>query len=430
MVVCFSRLLLVLGFLTAWNLSAAVADGAEMLEARGQTMGTTYSVKVFDPPQDFSKDWQQQVDRELRLVNDQMSTYLESSEISRFNASRSSDWFDVSPETAMVVAKSLEIHRLSEGAFDITVAPLVDAWSFGPGKRTSQPPEPEVVEQLLTRIGSEKLAVRLDPPAIRKSDPQVTIDLSAIAKGHGVDRVVGLLGSIGASNTFVEIGGEVRATGDKAGQPWTVGLQQPDSLPSAVAVAHPLRDQAVATSGDYYNFFEFEGRRYSHTLDPRTGRPVEHALASVSVLAADCMTADAWATALDVLGPEAGPRIARDLQLDALLMIRSDTGEITSIGSGQLAAATVATATSATGQNAASGRSAVQNWLAIAVIGAVVLGMVIAGMAVGVLFGRRAISGSCGGLANQQNAEGESSCSLCSNPSDACRELKEKMQPR
>ncbi len=430
MVGCFSRLLFVFSILTAWNLSATAAGGAEVLEARGQTMGTTYSVKVFDPPQDFPQDWQHQIDRELRLVNDQMSTYLQSSEISRFNDSRSSDWFDVSRETALVVAKALEIHRLSEGAFDVTVAPLVDAWSFGPGKRTAQPPQPEVIEQLLAQIGSEKLVARLDPPAIRKSDPQLAVDLSAIAKGHGVDRVVELLASLGASNTFVEIGGEVRATGDKAGKPWTVGLQQPDAIRSTVAVAQPLRDQAVATSGDYYNFYEFEGRRYSHTIDPRTGRPVEHALASVSVLAADCMTADAWATALDVLGPEAGLRIAQDLQLDALFMIRGDAGEISSVGTGQLAAATADTATASAASNADSGRTAMQNWLAISVVGAVVLGVVIGGMAIGVLFGRRAISGSCGGLANERNAEGETSCSLCSNPANACRELKEKMQAR
>lgn len=429
MVVCFSRLLFVVTILLACRSPLAVA-AAEMLEAHGQTMGTTYSVKVFDPPADFPQDWQLQIDGELRRVNDQMSTYLDSSEISRFNASRSSDWFEVSRETALVVAKALEVHRLSEGAFDVTVAPLVNAWSFGPGKRTAQPPTAEVIEQLLPQIGSDKLFARLDPPALRKSDPLVSIDLSAIAKGHGVDRIVELLTSIGADNTFVEIGGEVRATGDKAGQPWTVGLQQPDATSKLVAVAQPLRDQAVATSGDYYNFYEFEGRRYSHTIDPRTGRPIEHALASVSVLAADCMTADAWATALEVLGPEAGLRVARSLPLDALLMIRGDDGTIASVGTGQLAEATLTGAGSGAAPQAASGRTAMQNWLAIAVIGAVVMGIVIGGMAIGVMFGRRAISGSCGGLANQQGADGESKCSLCSNPGEACRELKQKMQAR
>lgn len=428
MVVCFSRLLFVVSIVTAWTLPATAA-AAEMLEARGQTMGTTYSIKVFNPPADFPQDWQLRIDGELRRVNDQMSTYLDSSEISRFNSSNSTDWFEVSRETALVVTKALEVHRLSEGAFDITVAPLVNAWSFGPGKRTAQPPTNEVIEQLLAQIGSDKLSVRLDPPALRKSDPLLSVDLSAIAKGHGVDRMIDLLASIGANNVFVEIGGEVRTAGDKAGQPWTVGLQQPDATSKLVAVAHPLRDESVATSGDYYNFFEFEGRRYSHTIDPRTGRPIEHALASVSVITSDCMTADAWATALEVLGPEAGLQVARQQQLDALFMIRGEDGAISSVGIGQFAAANTETS-SQLAPTTGSGRATMQNWLTIAVIGAVVMGIVISGMAVGVMFGRRAISGSCGGLANQQGADGESKCALCSNPSEACRELKQKMQAR
>jgi FAD:protein FMN transferase len=405
--------------------AALASDDPQMLEVHGQTMGTSFMVKVFDPPADFPGDWRHQIDQELRRVNDQMSTYLKSSEISRFNASDSTQWFAVSPETAMVVAVSLEIHTLSGGAFDITVAPLVDLWSFGPATRTFTPPDSEVVRQRLARIGSDKLSARLDPPAIRKHEPELSIDLSAIAKGHGVDRVSDLLRTLGAAHTFVEIGGEVRATGDKAGTPWMVGLQQPDVAGQVVAVAHALKDEAVATSGDYRNFFEHAGQRYSHTLDPRTGRPVKHSLASVSVFAPDCMRADAWATAIHVLGPEEGLRLAQSLGLDTLLMIRGDSGEIVSVGAGRLAAAGIDESPAST-----TGSFSVQNWLLISLIGLVVFAVVLGGMAIGVMFGRRSIRGSCGGLANQKDADGQTSCSLCSNPENACRELQENMQTK
>lgn len=430
-----SCLLIVLFLVVApppWQVSATAA-APPMRETGGQTMGTSYRVKLFAPPADLPEDWGQQIDRELRQVNDQMSTYLQSSEISRFNASDSTQWFAVSPQTATVVAAALEVHRQSDGAFDITVAPLVDAWSFGPGKRTGKPPEPSVIQELLERVGSDKLDVRLDPPAIRKLDPRVSVDLSAIAKGHGVDRVVVLLQRLGVEHCFVEIGGEIRALGDKAGQPWMVGLQKPDVAGEIVAVAHPLRDQAVATSGDYRNYFEFEGRRFSHTIDPRSGHPVDHALASVSVIADDCMTADAWATVIATLGPEQGLRLAQQLQLHTLLMVRDASGAATAVGTGQLQAvaaqAAEAQAAGVTERIRIKGEGFVmQDWLMIALFGAVVMAIVVGGMAIGVMFGRRAISGSCGGLANRQDADGKTSCSLCSNPSETCRELQEKAE--
>lgn len=317
----------------------SAADPPTIAQARGETMGTRYVVKLHAPPSTLPEDWRLRVDRELREVNDQMSTYLKSSEISRFNSSTSTDWFEVSPETAMVVAKALEVHRQSEGALDVTVMPLVNAWSFGPGKRTQAPPSEETLAEILRRVGAQHLSARQDPPAIRKAIPDLAIDLSAIAKGHGVDRVVELLQGFGAKDLFVEIGGEVRATGDKGGEPWMVGLQQPDAKGDVVAKAIPLRDIAIATSGDYRNYFEYEGQRYSHTINPADGRPVRHAAASVSVLAGDCMTADAWATAINVLGPEEGARVARGVGLDVLLMTRRDDGTFGAVGTGALAAA-------------------------------------------------------------------------------------------
>ncbi|TVP98150.1 MAG: (Na+)-NQR maturation NqrM [Planctomycetaceae bacterium] len=405
-------------------------------------MGTVYMVKIFNPPPGLPEDWREQIDRELRQVNDQMSTYLEDSEISRFNRSESTEWFEVSAATALVVGKALEIHQASGGAFDITVAPLVNAWSFGPGKRSLAPPEPERIRELLDRVGSAQLEVREQPPAIRKARGDLTIDLSAIAKGHGVDRVVERLGTWGADNVFVEIGGDLRVRGDKGGRPWMVGIQQPDVAGDVVARAIPLRDLAIATSGDYRNFFEHEGRRYSHTIDPRTGEPIRHATASVSVIAEDCMTADGWATAINVLGPDEALEVAERNGLDALVMVRGEDGSLAAVTSGSLlvpddnptvepsavaAGLGVGAGEAAAGEAGrdAGGSTAVGRWFPVVLVTAFAFAAALGAMAIGVIFGRRSISGSCGGLANRPDGEGGSRCSLCSQPDEACSRLRE-----
>ena len=397
----------------------------QMLVGRGETMGTSYSVKIFDPPETLSDDWQILVDKELRSITDQMSTYIESSEISRFNASTSLEWFTVSDGFAAVVSKSLEVSSLSEGAFDITVMPLVKVWSFGPSKKRQQPPSDGEIEEARKSVGYGNVEARLSPPSLRKRIPQVTIDLNAIAPGYGVDRIVAILAEMGAKNLFIEIGGEVRVTGDKAGQPWTVGIQQPDVEGEVVAIAYPVHDRSIATSGDYRSFFEFEGRRYSHTIDPVSGRPVTHRLASVTVLADDCMSADAIATAISVLGEQKGFEFAKRLGLDSLFMVRGDDGAISMLATGAFESAIKSIPKPDVAE--AANTEAANTFVPIAIAGCVAFGLVIAAMAVGVMFGRRAISGSCGGLANSQNADGSASCSLCSNPADACKELRNRM---
>ena len=414
---------------------AFAENGPPILETRGQTMGTTYMVKIFDPPTDLATDWREQIDAELRRVNDQMSTYLESSELSRFNRSESTDWIEVSPETAMVVAKSLEIFELSEGAFEITIAPLVNAWSFGPGKRSNSPPDDATIASHLENVGSGGISVQSDPPAIRKSNPKLSIDLSAIAKGHGVDRIVGVVNRLGVQNVFVEIGGEVRVTGDKADKSWTVGIQMPDVAGDVVAVAYPIAEKSIATSGDYRNFFEHEGVKYAHTIDPRTGRPIQHDLASVSVVADDCMTADGWATALNVLGSDEGLKLAEKLGLDTLLISRVADGSYQAAGTGALAEfaepASESTTQVASNQPAENNSPTIlQAWLPILAFCFVAFAGVLIAMAVGVMAGRRSISGSCGGLANKREPDGSISCALCSNPDNACKELKAKMQAK
>lgn len=403
-------------------------DESPMATFVGRTMGTSYTVKLFDPPQ--LDDIQLQIDGVLRKVNDQMSTYLESSEISRFNASQSTDWIGVSPETAAVVDFAQQLARKTDGAFDVTVGPLVNAWSFGPSPRSRTVPEKRSLDRLMQSVGYEKLSVRVDPPALRKSHPKLQVDLSAIAKGHGVDRVVALLRAAGAKDVFVEIGGEVRTSGSKAGHWWKVGIQLPDAEREAVMIAHALstgagNDQSMATSGDYRNFFEVDGTRYSHTIDPRNARPVDHTLASVSVVTESCMAADAWATAINVLGPDEGLATARREGLDVLLISRGDDSFVLN-GNGTLAKY-ARQAEASVGADPVS-PDASGNSLVVLAITTVAFALALSAMAIGVMFGRRAISGSCGGLAGRQNDDGSVSCSLCSNPSDACKELRERME--
>lgn len=420
----------------------ADSSKGQIAEFSGPTMGTRFTVKIFEPP-NFEEDVRLEVDALLRRINDQMSTYLPKSEISRFNDSESLDWFPVSLETATVTQFAQTLAEKTGGAFDVTIEPLVNAWSFGPKERKRVVPTEQEIKQLLEEIGYEKLQVRLDPPALKKSVPQLEIDLSSVAKGYAVDRVVAKLNELGAENVFVEIGGEVCTSGDKAGMPWQVGIQVPDMIQEAILLAQPLNtmpasDQAMATSGDYRNYFEVDGIRYSHTIDPRSGRPIEHGLASISVIASSCMEADAWATAINVVGEKAGVALAEAEGLSILAVQRiEDRYEY--VGTGLLAdhAANLSQNVSksqSNSQSTASETSQKNSQVASSngsgatiILTALVLGLIIAGMAIGVIFGRRSISGSCGGLANRKDADGNTSCALCSSPSDACKELRERM---
>lgn len=324
-----------------------------------------------------------------------------------------------------------QVSAKTDGAFDVTVAPLVNAWSFGTDPRTQTVPDPKLLDELKQSVGYQNLSVRIDPPVLRKSIPGLKVDLSAIAKGHGVDRVVAFLNQAGAKNVFVEIGGEVRTSGAKGGQWWKVGIQLPDGALNESMIAYSMsngegKDHSMATSGDYRNFFEVDGVQYSHTIDPRTAKPIEHGTASVSVIAESCMEADAWATAIDVLGPTDGIAIARREGLSVLLISRGDDG-FQLAGTGTLekyASPAAAIDPVRNAPDAAGGNSP----LAVLVITFIAFALVLFAMAIGVMFGRRAISGSCGGLSNTRNQDGSVSCSLCSNPADACKELRERMR--
>lgn len=291
-------------------------------------MGTTWSVKLAELPRGVAaEELQSEIDALLELVNDQMSTYRPGSELSRFNSAQTTEWFPVSAETASTVTRAIEIGRRADGALDVTVGPLVDLWGFGSDPRPGRVPSVDELSAAREIAGLDRLQARLDPPALRKADPRMRVDLSAIAKGDGVDRVGALLDARGLSAWLVEIGGEMSARGRKrSDDPWTIAIEKPISEGRAIATVLPLEDLALATSGDYRNFFEENGIRYSHTIDPRTGAPIRHGLASVSVFAATCRDADGWATALDVLGPDQGYDRAVEEDLAALFFVREAGG--------------------------------------------------------------------------------------------------------
>ncbi len=290
----------------------------------GQTMGTTYTIR-YQPESSgrLKQEMHRLLDDELLRVNQQMSTYLKDSELTRFNDSISEDWFSVSKDTAEVVDLSLQLSEASGGAFDVTVGPLVNLWGFGPGKRSSAIPTNEELETARPLVGYKQLSVRLDPPALKKANPGLRVDLSAIAKGHGADRVGAVIRANGISNYFVEIGGEIVASGKRADrQPWQVGIEAPLDFQRSIQTTLGLSNAAIATSGDYRNFFESDGQRFSHTIDPSTGRPVVHQLASASVVADNCALADGIATCMMAMGPERGLELAESKHWAVLLMQR------------------------------------------------------------------------------------------------------------
>jgi len=314
--------------LAALLLSACSERVAPIAELSGRTMGTSYSVKIAPAPDDARRQaLATQIEARLGEINAQMSTYLADSDLMRFNAADSTDWQAVPADIVALVERAGRVSALSDGVYDITVGPLVNLWGFGSTGSRDTPPSDQEIEALLARVGYRQLHTRHAPPALRKSVTGLQIDLSSIAKGWAVDQVAALLVGQGFDNVLVEIGGEVLARGERQpGRPWRIAIEQPLEDQRVAMRVVALHDMAMATSGDYRNFFAAGGRRYSHTIDPRTGRTVQHRLASVSVFADNCTDADAWATALLALGEQRAQALADALGLRALLIVRTDQG--------------------------------------------------------------------------------------------------------
>lgn len=303
----------------------------------GRTMGTTWSVTVTRLPEGVTREALQEViDGVLDEVNRHLSTYDPASEISAFNASRSTDPIGVSPQLREVVAISLEVSAATGGAFDITVGPLVRAWGFGSGQGTASPVAPSAVATApaaLDRIrggsGYEKLELPTDVHTLRKAAPALELDVDGVAPGYAVDLIARRFEALGVRDYLVELGGEVRANGQSpAGRPWRVAIEVPLGGERRPYTLVALDGMSASTSGDYRDFRIVEGRRLSHTIDPRTGGPITHDLASVCVVQPSAALADAWATALMVLGPEDGLALARRQGLAALFIERDASGGV------------------------------------------------------------------------------------------------------
>lgn len=298
------------------------------LKIQGGTMGTQWHITLSVPKEIDVTQLQEEIQAQLDHLNQQFSTYLPDSTISRFNQHKSTTAFPVSKEFLTIIKAAQAISKKTEGAFDITIAPLINLWGFGAEFKVDVPADKDI-QAVKGQVGYEKLSILEDSSSLQKANPDLIIDLSAIAKGYAVDQVAMILEAHGVYDYLVEIGGEIKLKGKNPhGENWRVGIQQPDASKAQVSIS--LNQTAMATSGDYHNYFESNGQRYSHTLDPVTGKPITHKLASVTVLHESTMIADALATALSVMGSEKGMEFAEQHQIRAYMITRQNKGFVTS----------------------------------------------------------------------------------------------------
>jgi FAD:protein FMN transferase len=315
--------------MAAW---VGLASATEVRRFEGETMGTTWSVNAVLPEGIDDRAIENGIQAEVDRVVAQMSTYEAESDLSRFNRAPAGTWQALPPEFFDVLRYALSLAKDTGGAYDPTVGPLVNLWGFGPEKRPRDAPDAAAIAAARSRVGWAK--IRLDEANHRAFQPGgIYVDLSSVAKGFGVDQVARFLDRSGVQAYLVEVGGELRAHGRKPdGSPWHVGIERPGAAAGAVDTLDDvgrvvsLTDKAIATSGDYRHFFESGGTFYSHHIDPRTGYPVAHRVASVSIVAGDCMHADSLGTTLTVLGPEEGMAYAKRHGIAVLFILYSEDG--------------------------------------------------------------------------------------------------------
>ena len=412
--------------------SLGVSVGFSSDEISGKTMGTTYSIKLglANDPSNRAIDLSEikdEVEARLQAINQEMSTYIPDSVISQFNQSKKLDSFPISSEFALVVGEAKRISELTGGRFDITVRPLVNFWGFGnvEKQRTTLPSGSEI-EDVLSRIGFDKLRFDPDAPSLGKSIDHLEIDLSAIAKGYAVDQIASIIAKR-TPNYLVEIGGEVFAAGvnPETDKPWTIAIEDPASAPyqsSRTALAKVgLADQGLATSGDYRNVVFIEGKSFQHTMDPTTGYPVDDGVKSVSVISENCMIADALATSLMVYPPAELKAFATKNQLSVLVVFMEDGNPVIWTSpkfSGEIISSEVSA------EEAVDAKPAQRLTQILSAV--VVFGLAIVGMAVGVIVSNRQLKGSCGGLSAMAGKSEEASpCSLCTKPVSDCPKKQE-----
>lgn len=289
-------------------------------------MGTTWSIQLFARGHQPASRIQSDVAELLERIEGQMSHYRRDSDLGRFNASRGGRWVSIPLEMFQVLNASVDVALESGGAFDPTLGRLVSIWGFGPGAPAGSPPGEQEILKGLFNCGWSRLL--LDRRRRRVWQPGgIQLNLSSVAKGYAVDQTAKLLDRLGIENYLVEFGGELRSRGVKLnGQPWWIAIEQPPGSTGFPGVVLALCGQSVATSGDYRRCFTHNGAIYSHTIDPRTGKPASGSLASVTVIHEDCIFADAYSTALLVMGPSEGRAFAEDRGLAAFFVHRSPDG--------------------------------------------------------------------------------------------------------
>ncbi|MEQ9720901.1 FAD:protein FMN transferase ApbE [Yersinia alsatica] len=315
----------VLGLLTACN----DTETRQQIDIEGKTMGTFYSVKISGATPPNPHQLQQEIDALLEQANDDISTYRQTSVLSRFNQYRGSEPQPIPRGMADIILQAQRIGRDTDGAMNITIGPLVNLWGFGPEKQPTRIPTQDQIDSARQQVGLQHLTLISDNRGewLRKDLPDLYVDLSTMGEGYGVDLLVNLMMQKGITNYLVSVGGAVSSRGvNGQGQPWRVAIQKPTDQENAVQALVDLQGYSISTSGSYRNYFEQGGQRYSHVLDPATGRPINHRLVSATVIAATALEADGWDTGLMVLGTEKALRLAEKKGLAVYLITKTDQG--------------------------------------------------------------------------------------------------------
>ena len=309
-------------FFIGLNLFVACSKVEQVpVSIQGNTMGTTYSITIVEAGKTLeSEALKASIDELLLEVNRQMSTYIDDSEISTFNRGSIDEWISVSSDFVQVVSLSQQLSELSDGKFDVTIGPLIELWGFGRQSSEEAPPS-EAIDAAKAKVGWNFLSVDESTNQLKRSK-DISLNLSAIAKGFGVDKIAEYLDAKGIENYLVEIGGEIRVKGLNAqSKPWRLGIEKPSLSQQGAQQIVALSNASIATSGDYRNYFEQDGIRYSHTIDPQLGKPVKHNIASVTVIAPTAALADGFATTLNVMGLNDALRLAEQENINAFFIL-------------------------------------------------------------------------------------------------------------
>ncbi|GAA0519882.1 FAD:protein FMN transferase ApbE [Tatumella terrea] len=325
------------GLLFAAALTLAGCDNSPAVSAQnsvlsGKTMGTVWRVTVAGVPATRLPQLQEAISRQLSQDDQELSTWKPDSALSRFNQYRGTAPWPVSEGMADIVTMALRIGQKTDGAMDITVGPLVNLWGFGPVAAPEHTPDPQAIESAKALTGLQHLKViqTSQGQALQKDLPGLYVDLSTMGEGYATDHLARLMESEGVTNYLVSVGGALLSRGQSAGgRPWRVAIQQPTDQEDVAQAVVDLQGHGISTSGDYRNYYELDGKRISHIIDPVTGRPIEHKLASATVIATTAMEADGWDTGLMVLGTEKAKALAIKQHLAVFLIIREGNKFVT-----------------------------------------------------------------------------------------------------